>query len=122
MVVLATVIAQQDAGTATTIKTGTVQGRAVDTVFFAPPTGIETSMVFNIDSDPINRNWLHWKAWNVPCSDLGELMEFLGIVGKPVADQVRMLRRLDSFYENAPELLRDQAATFIDSHQDEASR
>ncbi len=79
-------------------------------------------MIFNVDNDPINRNWIHWKTWNVPCSTLGELMEFLGIMGKPENEQARTLHRLEAFYKKAPEILRDEVRAFLETHLDGSSR
>jgi len=70
-------------------------------------------VAFNIDADPINRNWLRWKTWSVGCEDLPELFRLLGIENAPRELQIQQLMRLNSFYVNAPELLNYQLREFL---------
>lgn len=70
-------------------------------------------MAFNIDSDPINANWLRWKSWSVPCQSLPELIEYLRISEASREIQVKQLMRLNRYYTNAPELLNYQLREFL---------
>ena len=73
---------------------------------------------FNIDEDPINANWLRWKDWQVGCRDLPELFELLGVTTAPRRVQTRYLERLKGYLISAPELLQEQAQSFLDAEHD----
>lgn len=70
-------------------------------------------MAFNIDADPINANWLRWKNWNVPVSNLSELISFLGLEHASLAAQRAQVNRLDQYFDCAPKQLREEVGTFL---------
>lgn len=72
-------------------------------------------MVFNIDEDPINANWLRWKNWDISISTLNDLLRFLGIENDDRQTQVKQLSRLSDFYDRAPQQLKDEVAAFLKS-------
>lgn len=76
-------------------------------------------MVFNIDEDPINANWLRWKDWQVGCKDLPELFELLGVTNAPRRVKVRYLERLMNYLDSAPKLLQEQAQAFLEQEPEE---
>lgn len=75
-------------------------------------------MAYNIDGDPINRNWLRWRAWNFHCEDLAALLSILEVSEGSVREQTTMLMRIRPLMDNAPQSLRDQVDSFLEQNGD----
>lgn len=67
-------------------------------------------MIFNMDADPRNANWLRSMRWKIPAQTLPELLAYLGAEDLPIDEQVKAV---ESFMksvsaEGAPEFLKQQ--------------
>jgi hypothetical protein len=75
-------------------------------------------MAYNIDGDPINRNWLRWRAWNFHCEDLAALLSMLEVSEGSVREQTTMLMRIRPLMDNAPQSLRFEVDSFLERNRD----
>jgi hypothetical protein len=71
-------------------------------------------MAYNIDGDPINRNWLRWRAWSFACEDLAALLSILEVSEGSEREQATMLKRIRPLMGNAPQRLRDVVDAFLE--------
>lgn len=76
-------------------------------------------MVFNIDADPANADWLRGKEWNIPAETLQDLFSFLGVLESPKDEQVKVLENFmkTPTYQPSPLLLKKQAEEFINGFE-----